>query len=90
MGNNSEVSNPPFCIFGCTFCHPKNILATLTKYFIHMDEIILSMWKIFGLHGKNILKRLYVAHKSYAHMLVIHRSQAHCSCSHVHTIVVLE
>ncbi len=75
------MSNSSFCIFGCIFCHPKNILATLIKYSIHMDEIILSMWKIFGLHGKNILKRLYVAHKSYAHMLATHRSQAHWSCS---------
>jgi hypothetical protein len=90
MGNNSEVSNSPFCIFGCICFHPKNILATLIEYFIHVDKIILSMWKIFSLHGKNILKRLYVVHKSYAHMFITHSSQAHCSCSHVHTIVVLK
>jgi hypothetical protein len=70
--------------------HPKNILTTLLKYSIHVDEIILSMWKIFGLHGKNILKRFYLAHKSYVHVLATHHSQAHRSCSHVHMIVVLE
>jgi hypothetical protein len=73
-----------------TLCHPKNILATSIEYSIHMDGIILFMWKIFDFHGKNILKRLNVVHKSYAHVLATHRSQARHSCSHVHTIVVLE
>jgi hypothetical protein len=32
-----------------------------------MNGIFLSMWRIFGLHGKNILQRFCVAHKSLPH-----------------------
>jgi hypothetical protein len=69
--------------------HPKNILGTPIGYYIHVDGIFFFTWKIFGLHGKNILKRLCVVHKSSIHVLVIHHSQAHHSCSHSHTIIAL-
>jgi hypothetical protein len=44
-----------------------------------VDGIFLFMWKIFGLHGKNKLKKLCATHKS----------STHCSRAHVHMIVVL-
>jgi len=40
------------------------------KYFIHMDGILLSMWRIFGLRGKNIPKRFYVVHKKFVYVLM--------------------
>ncbi len=52
------------------------------EYFIHMDEILLSMWIIFGLRGENIPKRFYVVHKKFVCVLTIHSSHAHYSCSH--------
>lgn len=45
----------------------------------------MSTWKIFGLHGKNILKRLCDVHKSSAHVFTVHHS---CLCAH--TVVVLD
>jgi hypothetical protein len=35
---------------------PKNILATLIRYYIHVDGIFLFTWEIFSLHGNNFLK----------------------------------
>jgi hypothetical protein len=48
-----------------------------------------STWQVFALHGKNILKKFYATPKSYAHMLVVHHSLVHGSCSHAHMIVAL-
>jgi hypothetical protein len=58
--------------------------VSLKEYSFHVNKIFLSMWKIFGLHDKNILNFFFVVHKSFAHVLV-----PHCSRSHVHTVVVL-
>jgi hypothetical protein len=56
----------------------------LVEYFVHVDGIFLSTWRIFNLHGKNIFKRFYDVHK-----ILAHRSQAHRSCSCAHTIATL-
>ncbi len=45
-----------------------------------MDGIFLSMWRIFGLCGKNILQRLCVVHKNSTHHSQAHRSH---SCAHM-------
>ncbi len=45
-----------------------------------MDGIFLFTWKIFGIRGKNIFQKIYVAHKN----------SAHYSCSCTHTIVALK
>jgi hypothetical protein len=43
-----------------------------------MDGIFLSMWKIFHLHGKNILQGFCVTHKNSTH--------AHKLTNHAHTL----
>jgi hypothetical protein len=35
--------------------HSKNIFASSIEYFIHVNDIYLYKWKIFGLFGKNII-----------------------------------
>jgi hypothetical protein len=56
------------------------MFLSLKEYFVHVDGICLSMWKIFGLCGKNIIQRLCVTHKKLTHHSQVHRLH---SCAHM-------
>jgi hypothetical protein len=53
--------------------------VSIKEYFCHVNIIFWSTWRIFYLHGKNILERFFVAHKNSIHHW----------CSHAHTIIAL-
>jgi hypothetical protein len=53
-------------------------------YFVLVDGIFLSTWRIFGLHGKNILERFFVAHKKFNSSFT--SSSLMFTCSHSNCI----
>ncbi len=56
----------------------------LIYYFVLVDGIFLSTWRIFGLHGKNILERFFVAHKKFNSSFT--SSSLMFTCSHSNCI----